>query len=481
MNIKNIWDSTHAARVITNNRIMGVLAIGAFALFAMTSAFASPAADPLQQAANSAKAEIATAEAAATTKKADLAKKYLLALANLEKTLASSGALDDILHLREEKESIEKSGSTTAHTDKALVEVRDKYLKGLATIDDEIKAVRVKATATFTKKAQEQETFLTKSLKVEQALAVRKQAAQLAAELNGGAPAVPGAAENQSIFDLAETPSIKPLKPIKLPEKTPAIVQQPFSLKGTWLIDMTVPAMKQKLKNTLMIGDRGKQAWPLVVLSPGSAWTGGDSANLDLSAGKLLATKSSFDKLRLLADLSSEFYFKNCFFDDCRFGKGGVWYGSDMAAKFYLEGCVIKGKFAHPLNIVDNGLRIENCVFDDVELPTFKFRKKQPADYINASWLRVANTRFVKCKVPMSFLLLTRDCVFENCILMDDKEKPSSEEEITKPLEITVYLKTSVMKINNIPAKVTLTQKGESELKGVTVPTISTLTPLLAP
>jgi len=43
--------------------------------------------------------------------------------------------LDQIVHLREERELVQKSGETTTHADKELADLRDKYNKGLEALD----------------------------------------------------------------------------------------------------------------------------------------------------------------------------------------------------------------------------------------------------------------------------------------------------------------------------------------------------------
>jgi hypothetical protein len=442
--------------------------------FIPASALAADGVEAIRQAA---KAEIENADTAEIFKKVELVQKYAAALDNLEKTLTASGNLDVIVRLREEREEVKKSGNTTSHNDKAIVNLREKYLKALAAIDGEMQATRAKVAAGITRKIREQETELTKAGKVEDALALRKEGERLLLEFAGGAAA--DAVPFEDDPRVATSSVRKELAPIKIPTETPPLVEKPFAIKDRWLESLTVPVAKQKIREAVVIGDRGKQKWPIVVVSSGSVWSATDAGRIELSAGKLVASKCRFDAVPMGADLASDFYFKNCLFNKCRFEKVGIWYGSDQAGKFYFENCLIKDNFSKTINPVDNGFRIQGSVLEDIDLPSMSFKKRQPADYVNNPWLRIIHCRFVKCKIPLSFLLLTRDCIFENCSIIDDSGNPEILGEITKPIEIVAYVSGSKWKIPALPNNVTLIEKPDTELKGVTIPTAASLSGLM--
>jgi hypothetical protein len=106
------------------------------------------------------------------------------------------------------------------------------------------------------------------------------------------------------------------------------------------------------------------------------------------------------------------------------------------------------------------------------------FRGKEPANYVNERWLRIVNCRFVKCTLPISFLLLTRDCVYENCTFIEDAEPM---EELKKPIEINLYVKGSKSKIRVYPAYVVLNQLPDTDMKDIRVPTAASLMPDITP
>ena len=276
----------------------------------------------------------------------------------------------------------------------------------------------------------------------------------------------------------AAMPTLKPLDAITIPADSPPLGKDPFEIKDRWLEPITVPLAKQKIRSAIVIGDRIKKSWPTIVITPGSTWSGSAQGRIELSGGNVVSKKSRFEKLPIEVDHACHYYFVNCAFDDCRFGKGGVWYGGDLAGKYYFENCIIRKTFAKPINLVDTGFRIQTSVFENIDLPSMNFRKKEAADYVNERWLRIVNCRFVKCNIPISFLLLTRDCVFENCTFTEDTEPM---EELKKPVEVDLYVKNSKAKIRAYPANVILNQKPDTELKGVVVPTASSLASAMAP
>ena len=447
-------------------------------LAGMMISSSATAQDVLDHLRKAGEAEVAMAEAEGKLKKMDLAQKYSAALGNLEKSLTAAGQLDPIVHLREEQESVKKTGDPTAYDDKPLVELRGRYLKSRGEIDAATKAMRGQIVEGMGKKIREQESALTKAGKVEEALNLRKDGEQLLLQLSGGA-----AGDSIAFADdprAKASPTLNALDIIKLPPDSPALADNPFAAKGDWLASMTVPLVKQKIREPIVVGNREKNTWATVVVSPHSIWSGAERGKIHLAAGTFIATKSRFETLQLGADHANRFYFANCAFTNCKFPKVGWWHdGGYFFAKHYFENCYIKGSYADNLTVQTNGIRADTCVFEDVEFPTIRYQKHQPADFVNDKWLRIVNSRFVKCKLPLSFLLLTRDCVFENCVISEDIDR-GDDDEITKPIQIDMYVSNTQIRVNKLPPAVTLNQKKYSDLKGVTIPTAASLTELMA-
>jgi hypothetical protein len=419
--------------------------------------------------------EIENVETEALFKQADLSKKYMSALDTLEKKLMPEGNLDVILHIREERQAIEKSGQPSPHADKPIVELREKYHSALKVIQDDLALSRKRVTDGISQKIKDQETTLTKSGKIDEALVVRKEGERLLLELSAGSevPAVAEAADPRATM----LPDMKPLKQITVPSGKPPVNEQPFMIKGRWLEDMAVPAIKQKINGNVLIGHLENKIAPLVVLSPGNAWNGGQGVRIDLSLGRFHATKSRFKQIAFGGDNACELYFSNCFLDDCSFAKSGGWWGMDQSVKFYFENCVITKQFSSKMNVADTGFRAQGCVFDKIEFATFGFSKNEPADYVNHPWEKINNCRFIECEIPVSVLLLTRDCVFDSCTFVDDRGKAGGP--YTKPVEVVIYKYNCKSRISALPENVKLTEKPYTDWSGNPIPTIETLTGMM--
>lgn len=444
------------------------------ALIAGSSASAQALPSPMLKIRESTQKDIAYAREETGIKKLELAKKYGDALKNLEKKTAAEGDLDTTLHAREERESVEKSGDVTSHSDVKLVEVRKIYITAVADLDAKLKATQTKVVEARAKQIQEQEVATTKKGDLDGALALRKEREAFLLEFLGASSSAVPTTEDPRVAASDDKKSKGPgiLADVKIPDGKPPVDEDPFS-KNKWNESLTVPVAKQRLRAPISIGDRGIHKQPLVVISPRSAWVGSEAAWIDLSFGYIVARNSSFEKVRFFGDLACDMYFINSKLDDCTLGKGGVWYGSDQAAKFYLESCHMKGRFSMAnMNIVDDGIRARSSVFESIEFPKMSFKKKQPADFLNNRWMAFENCRFVRCKIPLSILLITRNCVFEDCSFQSEEDGPFN---ITQPVEVTLYAENCKTNIPETLVGIKLIQKRESDLKGVSIPTISSL------
>ncbi len=146
----------------------------------------------------------------------------------------------------------------------------------------------------------------------------------------------------------------------------------------------------------------------MVVVSPGSIWSGSGSGRFFLSAGRIVARQSKFEKLKFINDLSSRTYFVRCELQDTILERGGIWWGENHAGRFHLEDSLAKGAlFPKRVTMGDYGIRAERTVFVGIDLPELGFGKHQPAGVVPNPWFCMVRCRFVKCKVSASFLLAT--------------------------------------------------------------------------
>ena len=76
------------------------------------------------------------------------------------------------------------------------------------------------------------------------------------------------------------------------------------------------------------------------------------------------------------------------------------------------------------------------------------------------AWLTVNACRFENCRVPLSFLLITTDCLFVNCRFEDDKNPPPMEKE----LQVTYYTTACTDMFNKTPDPVKLIENSATKL-----------------
>lgn len=414
--------------------------------------------------------EVGSAKFEADTKESELRSKYVAALKGLETKTAQSGNLDAVLRVREEIAAVEKSGDpTTADTPKGLVDLRNIYVKSKADLQSKSKASIDAKVAAMISKISERETALTKAGNIDQALALR----QLREKMN-----LRYLPEKAEFKDSSGAVASKYPAPIKPPTDTPPVVENLFSSKE-WMESCTVPVAKQRIREQILLGDRGKQKWPVVVISPGSIWSASGSGQLFLSAAKTIGKQSKFEKLKFINDLGSHSYFLRCELLDCRLERGGIWWAGHYSARFYLEDSLVKGTlFPNRITMGDYGIRADRTVFLGIELPEVDYQKQQPANVVENPWFCFVNCRFVKCKIPASFLLATYDCVFEGCTFVDD-EKPLAEN-VTESLESVVYTRDCKNQISKLQEPLKITIKPDTALKGVAIPTESSVSAKIA-
>jgi hypothetical protein len=425
-------------------------------------AHASEFVDKLKE---SASGEIEKSETDALFKQAELSQRYVGALKALEERVRATGDLEALIRVREEAESITKSGQTTSHADKGIADLREKYIAARDVIMKDANAARARVVEAMTRTIRDKQAALTKAGQVDEALALRKEGEQMLLELSAGM-------QNQGVEFEEDARSTGPvelteLEKIEVPLVTPPLVEKPFALKGRWLESMSVPPLKQRISDEVMIGERTKQKWANIVVPKGTVWSG-KNVRILTNWGFIIATKSSFEGLNFIGDHACRSFFMNCSFNDSGFNKGGWWYGGDQATKFYFENCIFTNRLALAWNVVDVGFRARTCVFEKVDLPPVSFRDREPANYLNHPWFKFENCRFVDCKVPSSFVLVTRNCIFQNCIFVDD----AGLKEGQKPIEVVIYQAPGGRyDISKLPKNVTITRKPDTEWKGETIPT----------
>lgn len=93
---------------------------------------------------------------------------------------------------------------------------------------------------------------------------------------------------------------------------------------------------------------------------------------------------------------------------------------TDTANRIRLQDCTLNQcQLLRTITPSRTILEWNNSTFTRVKLPEFVFVSDVKAE-LNAAGVRISRCRFVECAVPLSFLVATSDCEFENCTFVGD-------------------------------------------------------------
>lgn len=160
-----------------------------------------------------------------------------------------------------------------------------------------------------------------------------------------------------------------------------------------------------------------------------------ERADILIYEGLWQAEETRFAQTQLKIDLGGALVARHSLFEDCTMGKGGAWFVKWHSSKWTFEDCVFTRQFISPLKINDIGIKAKNCTFYDVPLAIVQF-KEDAASELKNEWMQMEDCRFINCDVPESFLLMTKNCVFDSCTF----GRAEKELFIKTPVAVTVNL-----------------------------------------
>ena len=388
------------------------------------------------------------ADADCEAKLASLRNNYAGALAKLEAKQQASGDLKGVLAVRAEMASIAEEGEPDKEVKlKPVTELRELYLGSVRKIEAARGTSRREAVDAHRERLKAFVGRFTKAGEIERALAVEAEIKGLdsvaMAEEGGG-----GAGGGDAI------------RLVRVPTTRPAALKDPLG-QSKWSNNITFPAGRYDFRKSRSFSKHGGGGTLYMV--PGGVYNSDDRKGIHVLGGRLVAEGCKFRGMRLKADHSGSMYFIDCEFSESTIREEGTWYGyGNYDAPFYFENCDIRKRLTSgDINIYYWGLCMSRCTVTDVELPAIKFRG-EPASRRKDKWLRVNRCHFRNCRVPLSFLLITNDCLFTNCTFEDDK---GSEAEYKSPFTVTYYTQGCTHRIYKRPDVVTLKEISSTKLQ----------------
>ena len=359
-----------------------------------------------------------TISESAKKEKETLVSQYTAYLLKVEEKLQSTGNLDRVLKVREEREKLTLSGEVTTHADPELDLARQSYITKSDEIRRNQETKEAELKSAYSGRLEALEISFTKAGKIPSALAAREERQKL----------------SQTTAQTS-SPQSSALS-AKFPDDTPPLAgENPFKNPGINK-SITVPPDKYRLREKHVLqGPGGPKDQPTLAFAAGTDVSGTAEASLFIGRGRMIARDTAFSDLPIRGDLNSSAFFARCTIRNCTFEKAGPWAGGNFASRWHFEDTTIERTFLPELSIKNVGLRLLNSTVRGVDLPAIDFAGVKVSNAVLTEWLQVRNTRFEKCKIPLSFLLITDSCAFVDCTFIDDTQYPTLDKLIT----VTIY------------------------------------------
>jgi|GEM_PF-946404 len=217
-------------------------------------------------------------------------------------------------------------------------------------------------------------------------------------------------------------------------------MREPLLNKAEWAGKLTIPAGTYRPIRRIDIGAPGKtdpkanydeQRCDVTSL-PGMRM---ENVRFHIREGSWKTAGGYFHDVKITADLGGSFEARGCVFQDCAFAKEGAWYIALFSSKWNFTNCVLSGSFMQNWKLQDVGMKLDACTFLDMDLIPLLFKTDAGAE-VAQDWLSIQNCRFINCRVPESFALATKNCVFEKCTFGEPEENLA----VKSPLSAVLYV-----------------------------------------
>lgn len=341
---------------------------------------------------------------------------YIAALERQSAKAQSSGNLEELLQFKKEIEHVTESGTPGTDSYPGAEDLRAKYSEAVAGFAEQNSSEKAKVAVRHAAEMEQLKIELTKSGDLTTALKVDQILKGLATS-------------EQSPPSVRSSPDTS--------FATNQIDESPIFEGEAFHGELELERGVYKLDGRVMLGsdvpEKREDRFGNVVAPAGTVFQGGE---LFINNGSLHATQSLFTGVDLNVDLHGEFFGKDCLFDEGKLRKGGAWSVKYYSAKWTLENCVLNKCFIDPMRPRANGVKITECTVIGATISPGEYYET-PVEEAESEWRQVERCLFIDCKIPESFLLMTKDCVFEDCTFVADIDDVSPERSTT----VTLYFR----------------------------------------
>lgn len=384
--------------------------------------------------------EIEEAEKPYRAKLAELNGNYIKALEREAEKAQSAGQLEQLLAVRNEIDHVRTNGALGNAPFPGDAMLRQKYNEAAAQFAKENQSALVSTLQKHIGELKELKVTLTKAGDLESAIEASKHILALNNSLtNPNAAPVSGGTSSPKFSDKVITTS--PLHGVERFYGNEKLEPGIYEFPGPVAIG----------------GGKVDDPKAYIELQPGTTIRGGRFLADD---GALTAEGVLFSDVDLQVDLGATLTATDCLFDRGRQRKGGAWTTKYYSAKWIFDNCVFYQSFLELTRARDNGLKVQNCTIIGADIVSPEYYES-PVEESSSEWRQVERCHFINCNIPEKFLLMTEDCIFENCTFDNDIDTIEPE----KSARVTLHFRNSPVQPPPGSDRITFNGKNDLELK----------------
>ncbi len=365
---------------------------------------------------------------------------YIAALQRESAKVQSSGNLEELLQFRKEIERVTEFGTPGTDPYPGADSLRTKYSEAVTAFTEQNWIEKAKVAVRHATELEELKIELTKDGDLATAMKVDQILKGL--EISEPSP-----------------PSVRPASNGVFATNT--VVDSPIFEGDAFHGELELERGVYKLNGQVMLGsdvpEKREDRFGNVVAPAGTVFQGGE---LFINNGSLRATQGLFQGVDLNVDLHGEFVGTDCIFDEGKLRKGGAWSVKYYSAKWTLDNCVLHKCFVDPFRPRANGVKITGCTIIGASLSAGEYYET-PVEESEHEWRKVERCLFIDCEIPESFLLMTEDCVFDNCTFIEDIDDVNPEKSAT----VKLYFQDALPSPPRGNGRVTFEAEAASELR----------------
>ena len=370
---------------------------------------------------------------------------YVEQLKRLEKRYMEEGNLDALLEVQKEEKLFAKTSVTGGGELKDLEPLREIYQKSLEPIEEKRSELQDNLRKVYRTSLEEIQSAQTKAGNLAEAMKAKKILDGLVAKTDE----VSNPEKNAMVVKSGA------------PWSAPAPSGEEVLNGGNFLNPLTLPVGRHRLRDKITIGAREPARPNQIYLLEGTSISTTDKGEIFVMTGEGNAFGVRFEGAYLTGGLGADWHFINCVLERTRLAKGDGWRGRPQASRWIFENTLVSGDLFESWNTQDVGYQATRTTFDRVKFPDLDYRQ-DAGTLAQTDTLVMRDCLFRSCDLPLSVLISTVNCAFEDCSFRDDAKAFS----LKSPISVTVYASESSNRLRKVPDRVKVEIEPMEAIKG---------------